>query len=173
MYEALLFRGNILSPSAVTMRRAAALALGGFDERPEYASVEDYDFWMRFSRERKIRFLPKVLGEYVLHEQSASRRIVWHHQALEGMLTDHLIAYAARHPSIVTRIRTRRRLAMVYRSAARQLLAYGEAAAVQRTYVVRMLRTYPFEPRNLAVALLWLANGVRRVGRVKAIEGRH
>ncbi len=155
-YEALLFHGNVLSPSATTVRRDAALALGGFDERAEYQTVEDYDFWMRFSRERAIRFMNRVLGEYVLHEESASRRTVYHHVALERMLQDHLTAYLRVRSDLATRLRARRRMAQVYRSAARQLITHREAAEDQRMYVARMLRTYPFELRNLAVALLWM-----------------
>lgn len=163
LYEALLFDGNLLSPSATTFRREVALALGGFDERAEYLTVEDYDFWMRFSRERQIRFLDRVLGEYVLVERGASRRLVFHHLALEHMLRNHLNEYLRVHPGVLARLRARRRLAMVYRSAARQLIEYGEQAADQRAFVGRMLRTYPLELRNIAVALLWAAGAARRL----------
>ena len=162
-YEALLFDGNLLSPSATTFNRAAALALGGFDERAEYLTVEDYDFWMRFSRERQIRFLDRVLGEYVLVERAASRRIVFHHLALERMLRDHFDEYVRVHAGVRVRLRIRRRLATVYRSALRQLIAYGELTRDQRAFVGRMLRAYPCEPRNVAVALLWIAGAVRRL----------
>jgi glycosyltransferase involved in cell wall biosynthesis len=165
-YEALLFDGNLLSPSATTVRREAALALGGFDERPEYLTVEDYDFWMRFSRERQIRFLDRVLGEYVLVDRAASRRIVFHHIALEGMLRNHLSAYSLTHVGLRTRLRVRRRLAQVYRSAARQLIAHGEAADDQQALVARMLKTYPFEPRNVVVAVMWIAARLRRLSMV-------
>lgn len=162
LYDALLFAGNILSPSATVVRREAALALGGFDERPEYHSVEDYDFWLRFSRARAIRFLNRVLGEYILHDRSASRRIVGHHVALEGMLRSHLEEYRKTHPGLMSRLRVRRRLARVYRSAARQLIAYGENPSDQRMFVVRMLGTYPLELRNVAVGLLWMVRTVCR-----------
>ena len=160
-YEALLFGGNMLSPSATTLRREAALALGGFDERMEYLTVEDYDFWMRFSRERQIRFLDRVLGEYVLVERAASRRIVFHHDALERMLRDHLSAYSRTHSGLHAQLRVRRRLAQVYRSAARQLISHREGAKDQQMLVGRMLRTYPLEPRNVAVAFLWMAGVLR------------
>ena len=165
LYESLLFDGNILSPSAATFRRDAALALGGFDERAEYLTVEDYDFWMRFSRERRIRFLDRVLGEYVLLEGSASRRIVFHHAALELMLRSHLDDYLRVHPGAFMRVRARRRMAMVYRSAARQLMLYGGRAEDQRAFVGRMLRAYPLAIRNIAVALMWSAGAVRRLPR--------
>jgi glycosyltransferase involved in cell wall biosynthesis len=155
MYESLLFDGNLLSPSATVFRRDRALQLGGFDERDAYLTVEDYDFWMRFSREFRIEFLPLVLGEYVLVERAASRRVVYHHARLEGMLRGHLAEYLRGNPSHMARLRARRRLARVYRSAARQLISYGEAADDQRAFVRRMMGTYPFESRNVAVALLW------------------
>lgn len=162
IYESLLFDGNILSPSASTFRREHALTLGGFDERAEYLTVEDYDFWMRFSLAYEIRFLGRVLGEYVLVERAASRRIVFHHEALEGMLRQHLDLYLRSHTEGTARVRVRRRLARVHRSAARQLIGYGEAFRDQRAYVFRMLKTYPFEFRNVAVALLWMATLLRR-----------
>lgn len=170
-YEALLFDGNLLSPSAVVVRREAALAIGGFDERREYLTVEDYDFWMRFSRRFSIRFIDDVLGEYVLHEQSASRRIVFHHANLEGMLREHMDAYLRSHPSPMTRLRVRRRLAQVYRSAVRQLVMYGEGGRDQKVLVGRMLRTYPFEPRNIAVALLWASTALRRPIEAASLRG--
>lgn len=162
VYDALLFGGNLLSPSATVIRRDSALAIGGFDERRDYISVEDYDFWMRFSRGRQIRFLNRVLGEYVLRDESSSRDIVGHHAALEGMLRQHFEAFLRSHSGPAARLRVRRRLARVYRSAARQLIAYGERRSDQHVFVRRMLRTYPFELRNLAVAALWIAGFVRR-----------
>jgi hypothetical protein len=161
MYESLLFDGNLLSPSATVFKRDKALELGGFEEGDAYLTVEDYDFWMRFSKRCRIEFLPRVLGEYVLVERAASRRIVYHHTRLEGMLRTHLDAYLRDHSTPIARLRARRRLARVYRSAARQLISYGESAGDQRAFVQRMLATYPFEPRNLAVALLWAARGLR------------
>ena len=161
LYDALLFGGNLLSPSATIVRRDSALAVGGFDERREYIGVEDYDFWLRFSRRRQIRFLDRVLGEYVLGDHSVSRRIVFHHAALEGMLSEHLCAYLRVHSGLAARLRARRRLAQVYRSALRQLIEHREAAEEQQAFVGRMLRTYPIEPRNVAVALMWLAGTVR------------
>lgn len=163
LYEALLFRGNLLSTSATTFRRAHALDIGGFDERPEYLTVEDYDFWMRFSRRWRIRFIPRVLGEYVLVERAASRRIMFHHTALERMLRNHLDGYRQTNRGMLVPLRSRRRLAQVYRSAARQLIAHGEGARDQRACIGRMLRMYPLELRNVAVACLWVVGTVRRV----------
>lgn len=162
LYEALLFDGNLLSPSAVIFRRDRALEIGGFDERPEYLTVEDYDFWLRFSRQWRIKFLNGVLSECVLLAGGASRRIVFHHVALERVLREHMAAYLQSHPGLGVRVRARRRMARVYRSAARHLLEQREAVEDQRSFVMRMLRSYPLEPRNVGVALIWMMATLRR-----------
>ena len=47
--------------------------------------------------------------------------------------------------------------------AAASAEAAGEAARDQQAFVGRMLRTYPFEPRNMAVALMWIGATLRRL----------
>ncbi len=157
MYERLLFLGNALSPSAVTLRRSKLLEVGGFRENLEFNTVEDYDLWMRLSRICRFRFLDRVLGRYQLVERGASNRIVYHHTNLEHLLRDHFLRYP-RH-GILTRLKMRRRLAAVYRSALGALIDRGEEPARQREYLAKMLRAYPLSPKNLARAALWMARG--------------
>lgn len=160
MYEFLLFKGNSLSPSATVVRKDKALSIGGFREDPEFNTVEDYDFWMRLSQRARFHFLDCVLGEYTLMEGAATRRIEYHTSNTESMLKDHLRARFGDDPGLLARLRIRKRLAVVYRSAARQLMDYRESPELQRTYVWRMIRTFPFDPKNLARTLAWLARAV-------------
>ena len=51
MYEKLLFKGNCLSTSAVCLRRDIANKTEGFSERSDFVTVEDYEFWIRLSKE--------------------------------------------------------------------------------------------------------------------------
>lgn len=162
MYDSLLFKGNALSPSATVVRKDKALAIGGFREDPEFNTVEDYDFWMRLSKPARFRFLDSVLGEYTLVEHSASRGIEYHTSNTESLLKDHLRSRFGDNPGFLARLRIRRRLAVVYRSAARQLMDYREFPELQRTYVSRMIRTFPFDPKNLARMLAWIARAVTR-----------
>lgn len=156
MYERLLFQGNALSPSAVVVRRSKVLEVGGFREAPEFNTVEDYDLWMRLAKVCRMRFLPRVLGDYHFEERGASRRLVYHHTNLERLLQDHFRSYFGERPGLWARLRMRRRLASVYRSALGLLMAYGEDPAAQRLYARKMLAAFPFDWKNLARAALWL-----------------
>lgn len=162
MYESLLFRGNALSPSATVVRRDAALSVGGFREDPEFNTVEDYDFWMRLSRQARFLFIDRVLGEYTLVERAASRRIEYHASNTVKMLEDHFRSRFGAEPGPRDRLRIKKRLAAVYRSALRELVGYGESPELQREYLRRMIRTYPLDPKNLARAFAWGAGNIIR-----------
>ena len=156
MYERLLLVGNALAPSATVFKKDKALAIGGFRENPEYNTVEDYDFWMRFSRVAVYYFIDEVLAEYPLVESSASARVEYHHGNLETLLRAHFAERYGAQPSLAQRWAMRRRLAAVYRSAAGKLMEARADRPKQADYVTKMLRTFPLDPRNLGRAAQWL-----------------
>jgi len=92
---------------------------------------------------------------------AASRRIDYHHTNLETMLRYHFSAYFGDRPRVIDRIRIRLRLSAVYRSAAGHLMEYDELPEKQREYVIRMLRAFPIQPKNVARALVLLAREIR------------
>lgn len=152
MYERLLFTGNAVSPSGATFRRDKALELGGFRENPEFNTVEDYDFWIRLSRVGPFRFLDRTLASYTVIPGSASRKVEYHHSNLESLLRDHFASALGPAPGLLDRLRMRRRLSYVYRSAAGALLEPGSDRALRRRYVRRMLAAWPFAAKNLGRA---------------------
>lgn len=156
MYDRLLFKGNALSPSCVVVKKAKVLEVGGFREDEKFNTVEDYDLWMRLSKVCRLRFMPEILGDYHFEERGASRRIVYHHTNLELLLRDHFQTLYGDAPSLGQRLRMRRRLASVYRSALGLLSNYNEAPEEQRRYAKLMLETFPFDPKNAVKALLWV-----------------
>jgi GT2 family glycosyltransferase len=145
--------GNALSPTAVTVRRAKLEEVGGFREGPRYDTVEDYDLWMRLAKVCEFRFIEPALADYLLISGGASKRVAYHHSNLEALLRDHFAEYERR--DAWTRLLMRRRLSQVSRAAARAFIAAGEAPAA-KPYVVDMLKRFPLEPKNIAVALWWL-----------------
>lgn len=161
MYEWLLFSGNELSPSASVFKKEKALSIGGFRETSDFDTAEDYDFWIRLSKIARFHFMDEILGEYQVVDRAASRRIKYHHTNLENMLKDHFSTYCRSHTGVLSRMRIRKRLSAVYRSAASQLIAYREFPEQQRMYVVKMLREFPLDPRNVARALLWVVRSCR------------
>jgi glycosyltransferase involved in cell wall biosynthesis len=155
MYERLLFEGNSVAPSAAVVRREAALTIGGFREDPRLNTVEDYDFWMRLSRTGPFVYLDEALASYTIVENSASSKVEYHHSNLEYLLRLHFAEHYP-NPTPAQSRRMRRRLSMVYRSAAGALLAAGQDRAKQKEYIGRMLREYPLDWKNLGRAAQYL-----------------
>ena len=54
--------GNCLCHGSMMLRREAVLAAGGYDESLRFA--QDYDLWLRLSREHELANLPHVLYRY-------------------------------------------------------------------------------------------------------------
>ncbi len=158
MYGKLLFDGNALSPSATTVKKAKLFEAGLFREDAEFDTVEDYDLWMRLARICRMRFLPKVLGEYQLVERGASNKIVYHNTNLEHLLRDHFKNFPA--PDADVRARMRRRLGVMCRSAARLLIAQGDLETAGR-YARRAVGECPTDWKNAATLGLW---ALKRLG---------
>ena len=151
-YDRLLFQANAVSPTAATFRRNKALEIGGFREDPKFNTVEDYDFWMRLAKTGPFRFIPRALGSYTVVPGSASSKVEYHHSNLESLLRDHFASRLGPRPGLLDRLKVRRRLSYVYRSAAGSLLEPGSDPALRRSYVRRMLAAWPVSLKNLGRA---------------------
>jgi glycosyltransferase involved in cell wall biosynthesis len=74
-FKSLIFKGNYISTSSVSMRKNVVNKVGRFNESPSMASCEDYNYWLRFSlATNKIKFINKILGGYQTHENNISSR---------------------------------------------------------------------------------------------------
>ncbi len=157
MFDAMLFKGCLMSTSATTLRRAAFETAGGFREDPRYNTVEDYDLWIRLGRTCRFLFLDEVLGTYCYESRSSSRKIVYHHENLVALLRDHFKELYGDYPTLLQRLRMRRRLGAAYRSALGTLMTYGEDPTAQRGYALKMLGAMPADPKNAWRFACWLA----------------
>ena len=102
MFEELLYRGNMLTTSATVVKTSALARVetpvpGPFSEDPAKRSVEDYDLWLRFADAGgRFLFLPDLLGEWVVHEDSTSADLDRHYEALFGVYDEWFTVVAAR-----------------------------------------------------------------------------
>jgi len=74
MYSKMLWDGNCLGISMAVLKREVFFEQNlWFDEDKALFTVEDYDFWLRLAESGKFNFhyLPKVLAEHVVSEESA------------------------------------------------------------------------------------------------------
>jgi len=122
-YRVLLLEGNRLSPSATVVRRAFLVRHGiEFDERQDYATVEDYAFWLELARnEARFKFIPEVHGEYVVHGANSSARIANHLKNAQRLLHDHVFTvqrFESTPERLWKRVAARLRLAEATRLAA-------------------------------------------------------
>ena len=109
-YLDLLFHGNCLSPSAVTVRRDAVVSLGGFSEDRRGHGVEDYGLWMRLARVgRKFYYLHESLGSYVLHDANMSAGPDFQ-ECERFILEQHFSHLDATNPALARKISKRRAL---------------------------------------------------------------
>ena len=130
-YAQLLYRGNFLTTSAMTVRSNVLERHGGFSERPDWVTAEDFDLWLRIARDGgRFALVTETLGRYLVHPGGASANLVRHCDNTLAMLDTHYVALAAAGRLDVRAAlwrRTRSRLAEV-----RDLSRRGEAAAASR-----------------------------------------
>jgi glycosyltransferase involved in cell wall biosynthesis len=70
-----LFRDNCFSTSALVCQRDMVLRWGGFDEA--LSSAQDYELWLRMSPDLVPKFVPEVLGTYVVRQGNISTSRYW------------------------------------------------------------------------------------------------
>lgn len=114
-YEALLTKGNCISTSATVVRHEVIDALGGFRDRSDFVTTEDYDLWLRIAQHGyRIDFIEDTLGSFRRHASSASSSTLRHLHAELAVLSDHFMNAPDR-----LRINEKQRRAFAYYAAAR------------------------------------------------------
>jgi glycosyltransferase involved in cell wall biosynthesis len=98
MHKSLLFKGNRLSTSAVCVRRSTAMATEGFSEKRKFISAEDYEYWLRLSREGDFIFIREILGEYHIRGNNYSQNIRLHRKAINEVREYHFLKWLSEHP---------------------------------------------------------------------------
>ena len=91
-YKTMLLYGNRLSPSA-TLVRKSFLNYNKllFREHRKLITVEDYDFWLRLALNgASFKFVHSVEGEFTVHGENNSSKIVLHNNNLKYLLKDHI-----------------------------------------------------------------------------------
>lgn len=139
VFESLLFVRNTLVTSAAVVRKDIALEMGGFSERPEFAGLEDYEFWLRLARIGDFVFITSVLGEWDSHDSNYSSTSSAEGRVAVGEL--HLRVWAGANPGKTI---TARRLRGRIWSRASQALVRGRQFRLARAYALRSLSINPF-----------------------------
>jgi glycosyltransferase involved in cell wall biosynthesis len=159
-----LVKDNFINTQSVLLRRACVDRMGMFDEDLKGASVEDWWYWIRLSREHKFVYSEECLGRYRIHSGSTGvhrNYAVSRYKVFRRML--------AAYPDLPADVQTRALLSMgidlcdLRRTrVGRRLLWQTMRAAVGHP------RTYPTAARALRQLMI---RSVRLEG-VSRFEGR-
>ena len=152
IYQSLLFYGNCLSTSAVTLKKDIALQTGGFSERKDFIAVEDYEYWIRLANKGRLYFINTVLGEWHVHESNVSNNAEIYANAYIRVSEHHLGLWLKEYPESENRVR--RRKGLIWAVAGHALLKereFSKAIAYSR----RAISLNPFNWKPWAV--FWLS----------------
>jgi glycosyltransferase involved in cell wall biosynthesis len=89
-FDELLFVGNFLSPSAISIKRSLFNQSGGFDCSPDFFSVEDFELWLRLAKNGKFGFTNEVLGNYLIDGNGISSQTQKHMKCLKNVYIKHI-----------------------------------------------------------------------------------
>jgi glycosyltransferase involved in cell wall biosynthesis len=153
IHDMLLFDENRIGNSTVTFNRESALALGGFNERTDFNTAEDYDMWIRLSETAKFHFINEVLSDYTLIPNSPSSRTKYHHDNVFKVVNSHFDKI--KNKSWTIRMKIRHRKSKIYRSALNQLLRSNVLSEETDSYAKKMFSTYPFSVKNVIRITQW------------------
>jgi glycosyltransferase involved in cell wall biosynthesis len=147
-FNNLLYSGNCLAPSAVVVRKACLLRVAGFSEDPKVISSEDYDLWLKLSKERvRFHFIDEILGEYHVHESSISKAVLRHMHSALSVIEKHVASTGK--VNIWEHLKLRRKKALLFYGAARSYQQKGQKTEALRFYWKSVL-TFPFILRTYA-----------------------
>jgi len=143
-----LCRENFLGCSTVLLRRHCLEMTGYFDE--ELTSAEDYDMWLRISKEFSFEYIPEALVSYRVHGSQLSAHYESLIVGMEALIRKHGSFFAANSKSY----------SLLYLSLGVHYCFKGDLIK-GRVAFVRAIKLYPFDIRhyfNLGLSLLGAEN---------------
>ncbi|WP_170954728.1 glycosyltransferase [Polaromonas sp. AER18D-145] len=151
-FDALLDRGNCITPSATVVRKAALAAAGNFSEDPRIVTSEDYHLWLKLAQAgTRMKFLAELLGRYRIHQGNQSSAVIRHLNSVLQVVQEFFSGMPQHNP--YTRRRLQRRIGLAYYSAARALQRGGKFHQAW-PMLGKSLACAPFYPRTYAAVLL-------------------
>ena len=158
LYSHLLFKGNCMSTSAVSISKDILIKTNGFSTNQDFVTVEDYEYWIRLSKEGKTVFLDEILGEWHTHKNNYSGNIDIHISSGIAVSEHHLRQYIRDESKNERKIKGP--LSRVYANASRGYQKYGKFAD-SYSYAIKSIRTNFFQLKAWVVLLLTLVRSSR------------
>ena len=133
-YEKLLYEGNCLSPSALTIKAELLKKYGGFDLRREIDGAADYELWLRLATQGvKFYFIEESLGECRITGNNLSMIDPIYPLKTAYFIKKHLLAYEGKIFFKLSR-RGLWRISHLYLIAMRSFLKRGDLKGVFKCF---------------------------------------
>ena len=155
----LLYNGSCIIISASVVRKECLLRVHGFDENPAIVSSEDYDLWLKLSKEKiRFHFIEEVLGEYLCHSNNFSKQTLFHLQACLTVVNNHMSSLG--EYTWLNGFKSRRIKALFLYGAARSFQQKGKKQESLK-FFWKSIVTFPFMLRiYIGIALNLLPTGL-------------
>lgn len=141
-YKSLLYDGNLISTSAVVVRRQNVLDIDAFCEDEKLVTAEDYDLWLRLTKAgTRFVFLNDMLGEFRIHPGGNSQAVLKNVEAILTVIERQFQDQA--QPNWLDFLLRRRARALVLYSGGRTFQRQGQRFAAFRLFFNSMF-IFPF-----------------------------
>ena len=123
-FNALLYQGNCITPSATIVVKAALESVNFFSEDKRFVTSEDYQLWVKLVKAGvKIKFVHEILGKYRIHDGNQSNSVLLHLGSVLSVI-NYFIKEDPKYGAL-SKIRLRRRYCTAYYGAARSMQRSG------------------------------------------------
>ena len=147
-----------MSTSAVSISKDILIKTDGFSTSQDFVTAEDYEYWIRLSKEGKTIFLDDILGEWHTHQNNYSSNIDIHISSGIAVSEHHLRQYVGDENKKVKKIEGP--LSRVYANASRGYQKHGKFAD-SYNYAIKSIRINFFQLKAWVVLLLTLFRSSR------------
>jgi len=155
-YLDLLFNGNNLSTSAMTVKRDKLLKVGFFDTRKDYFAVEDYDMWMKLSKVGKFAYIKEVLGVFNVTDTNMSGNVELINNNLKTLVLNHIDMIDIKNKDKLKKIHGSR--VDYYKGRTYQMNGESRLAI---SVLTKSIITYPFNVKKY-ISLIFAFLGIKK-----------
>ena len=151
LYRNLIFKRNCLTPTATVVRKIFLDAVGGFSEKKDLNTAEDFELWLKLSgKQARLKYIPQIMAKYRLHDSNNSRAGVNLMNAALKVLEKHYnLLGDKKHFDFLL---YRRVVAIQYYGAGRNFLTKKDRSNALR-YFLKSFLHYPFYIKNYILFL--------------------
>lgn len=162
-FDVLLSNGSCIVTSATLLRKSILDSVGGFSERAEFNTAEDYHLWLKVAKmQASMVFIDEILGEYRIHsgnQSGAGGSVLNHMHASLHVIDEFMPICSSSSPEV--HLHTNHYMAHPYYGAGRRLYKNRHFAQAFPLFLIAIryrpyhLKTYVAVGLNV---LGWLAS---------------